>query len=92
MTIGGCDRPSGGQPAEAESLLRRGLIPVLTDPDCACRAQLRPDALVDAIYYQAQPGHENRRCAGCCRIGPGFTAGEDCHAVVEAMRGHTLGR
>ena len=25
-------------------------------------------------------------------IGPGFTAGEDCHAVVETMRGHTLGR
>ena len=25
-------------------------------------------------------------------VGPGFTAGEDCHAVVETMRGHTLGR
>ena len=25
-------------------------------------------------------------------IGPGFTAGKDCHAVVETMRGHTLGR
>ncbi|HEC08328.1 MAG TPA: EF2563 family selenium-dependent molybdenum hydroxylase system protein [Acidimicrobiales bacterium] len=25
-------------------------------------------------------------------LGPGFTAGEDCHAVVETMRGHTLGR
>ena len=25
-------------------------------------------------------------------IGPGFTAGADCHAVVETMRGHTLGR
>ena len=26
------------------------------------------------------------------RQGPGFTAGVDCHAVVETMRGHTLGR
>ncbi len=25
-------------------------------------------------------------------VGPGFTAGADCHAVVETMRGHTLGR
>lgn len=25
-------------------------------------------------------------------LGPGFTAGDDCHAVVETMRGHTLGR
>ncbi|MGI9585036.1 MAG: selenium-dependent molybdenum cofactor biosynthesis protein YqeB, partial [Acidimicrobiia bacterium] len=25
-------------------------------------------------------------------LGPGFTAGKDCHAVVETMRGHDLGR
>jgi len=25
-------------------------------------------------------------------IGPGFTAGRDCHAVVESLRGHHLGR
>jgi xanthine dehydrogenase accessory factor len=25
-------------------------------------------------------------------LGPGFTAGRDCHAVVETMRGHHLGR
>lgn len=25
-------------------------------------------------------------------LGPGFTAGTDCHAVIETMRGHSLGR
>ena len=25
-------------------------------------------------------------------LGPGFTAGQDCHAVIETMRGHRLGR
>ena len=25
-------------------------------------------------------------------MGPGFTAGVDCHAIIETMRGHTLGR
>ncbi len=25
-------------------------------------------------------------------LGPGFTAGIDCHAVIETMRGHSLGR
>jgi xanthine dehydrogenase accessory factor len=25
-------------------------------------------------------------------LGPGFVAGENCHAVVETQRGHTLGR
>ncbi|PID85442.1 MAG: molybdenum hydroxylase [Chloroflexi bacterium] len=25
-------------------------------------------------------------------LGPGFTAGVDCHAIIETVRGHTLGR
>lgn len=77
---------------EAEDLLRRGLIPVLADPDCACRAQLRPDALVDAILAKRNLGTKIDDAPVVVGIGPGFTAGEDCHAVVETMRGHTLGR
>lgn len=77
---------------EAESLLRRGLIPVLADPDCACRAQLRPDALVDAILAKRNLGTKIDDAPVVVGIGPGFTVGEDCHAVVETMRGHTLGR
>ena len=45
MTVEDVTARRADSPAEAESLLRRGLIPVLADPDCACRAQLRPDAL-----------------------------------------------
>ena len=77
---------------EAEGLLRRGLIPVLADPDCACRAQLRPDALVDAILAKRNLGTKIDDAPVVVGIGPGFTAGEDCRAVVETMRGHTLGR
>lgn len=77
---------------EAESLLRRGLIPVLADPDCACRAQLRPDALVDTILAKRNLGTKIDDAPVVVGIGPGFTAGEDCHAVIETMRGHTLGR
>ena len=77
---------------EAEDLLRRGLIPVLADPDCACRAQLRPDALVDAILAKRNLGTKIDDAPVVVGIGPGFTVGEDCHAVVETMRGHTLGR
>lgn len=77
---------------EAEGLLRRGLIPVLADPDCACRAQLRPDALVDAILAKRNLGTKIDDAPVVVGIGPGFKAGEDCHAVVETMRGHTLGR
>lgn len=77
---------------EAESLLRRGLIPVLADPDCACHAQLRPDALVDAILAKRNLGTKIDDAPVVVGIGPGFTAGGDCHAVVETMRCHTLGR
>lgn len=77
---------------EAESLLRRGLIPVLADPDCACRAQLRPDALVDAILAKRNLGTKICDAPVVIGVGPGFTAGVDCHAAVETMRGHYLGR
>ena len=35
--------------AAVERIADQGHIPVLADPECACRAELRPDALVDAI-------------------------------------------
>ena len=54
---------------------------------------LRPDALVDAILAKRNLGTRKWTMAPIVvGIGPGFTAGEDCHAVVETMRGHTLGR
>ena len=31
--------------AEAKKLLREGVLPVLADPECACREELAPDAL-----------------------------------------------
>ena len=53
---------------------------------------LRPDALVDAILAKRNLGTKMDDAPIVVGIGPGFTAGEDCHAVVETMRGHTLGR
>ena len=77
---------------EALALLDRGVVPVLADPDCACREELRPDALVDAILAKRNLGTAMTDAPVVVGVGPGFTAGRDCHAVVETMRGHTLGR
>lgn len=77
---------------KARALLAKGVIPVLADPDCACRADLYPDALVDAILAKRNLGAKRTDAPIVIGVGPGFTAGEDCHAVVETMRGHTLGR
>ncbi|MBR3561861.1 MAG: EF2563 family selenium-dependent molybdenum hydroxylase system protein [Oscillospiraceae bacterium] len=72
--------------------LEQGNIPVLVDPDCACREAIRPDALVDAILAKRNLGTAITDAPIVVGVGPGFTAGVDCHAVVETMRGHTLGR
>ena len=77
---------------EACLYLDQGNIPVLVDPDCACRDALKPDALVDAILAKRNLGTAITDAPIVVGIGPGFTAGTDCHAVVETMRGHTLGR
>lgn len=78
--------------AEAERIMARGDIPVLADPECACRWELKPDALVDAILAKRNLGTTMTDATVVVGVGPGFTAGKDCHAVVETMRGHTLGR
>ena len=77
--------------AQAKALLREGVIPVLADPECRCREALTPDALVDAILAKRNLGTRIDDAPIVVGVGPGFTAGEDCHAVVETMRGHMLG-
>ena len=77
---------------QALALLRQGVIPVLPDPEGTCVPVLGPDALVDAILAKRNLGTRITDAPAVVGVGPGFTAGEDCHAVVETMRGHTLGR
>lgn len=79
-------------PDEALTLLARGSIPVLADPSGACIPVLRPDAVVDAILAKKNLGTKLTDAPVVIGVGPGFTAGEDCHAVVETIRGHYLGR
>ena len=79
-------------PAQALELLERGIVPVLADPEGACVPVLRPGVLVDAILAKRNLGTKLTDAPAVIGVGPGFTAGVDCHAVVETMRGHTLGR
>ena len=48
--------------------------------------------MVDAILAKKNLGTAITDAPVVVAVGPGFTAGVDCHAVVETMRGHTLGR
>ena len=77
---------------QVREILAAGEIPVLADPDCACRFSLQPQVLVDAILAKRNLGTTITDAPVVIALGPGFTAGVDCHAVVETMRGHWLGR
>ena len=77
---------------DVRRILAAGNIPVLADPAAECRAALRPDVLVDAILAKKNLGTAITDAPLVIGVGPGFSAGEDCHVVIETMRGHTLGR
>jgi len=77
---------------EAFELLDSGIIPVIPDPECSILNSVKPHILVDAILAKRNLGTHINMAPVVIGVGPGFTAGLDCHAVVETMRGHTLGR
>lgn len=77
---------------DVRGLLGEGIIPVLIDPEASCAARFQPDAVVDAILAKRNLGTHMDMAPAVVAAGPGFTAGVDCHAVVETMRGHYLGR
>ena len=79
-------------PEAAMALLQENVVPVLADPEGSCIPVLKPDAVVDAILAKKNLGTKITDAPVVVGVGPGFTAGVDCHAVVETMRGHTLGR
>ncbi len=76
----------------AIAVLQSGRIPVLIDPEADCIRELKPDAVVDAILAKKNLGTSLGDAPVVIGIGPGFTAGVDCRAVIETQRGHTLGR
>ncbi|MDO4178426.1 MAG: selenium-dependent molybdenum cofactor biosynthesis protein YqeB [Phascolarctobacterium sp.] len=78
--------------AEALNFLSEGFIPVLADPEAKCIDEIKPLVVVDAILAKRNLGTKITDAPIVIGVGPGFSAGKDCHAVVETMRGHTLGR
>ena len=77
---------------QAVAFLRNGKLPLVVDEAGESITALRPMAVVDAILAKKNLGTAITDAPVVIGVGPGFTAGEDCHAVVETMRGHYLGR
>ncbi len=83
-------------PEEALRFVETGNVAVLVDPEMASLSVLKPSLFVDATMLKGKvrPAVPTSLGLAPCVIGlgPGFTAGEDVHAVVETQRGHDLGR
>jgi xanthine dehydrogenase accessory factor len=78
--------------ADAFAVWAAGEVPVLVDEAGISLEALRPQVVVDARIAKRNLGTTLRDAALVLALGPGFVAGEDCHAVIETNRGHFLGR
>jgi len=81
---------------EALKALSDGQIPVVVDPDLELFAAdpdvSKPIAIVDGRMLKTSPELGMDAAPLVIGLGPGYVAGENCHAAIETNRGHYLGR
>ena len=85
--------------SEVQDILIAGKIPILVDSEGNIIDQLKEYSLnssgfvlIDGRMLKQKPDQGLDQADLVIGLGPGFTAGEDCHAIVETKRGHFLGR
>jgi xanthine dehydrogenase accessory factor len=71
---------------------RNGKLPVVADEELFVKPLLKPDVLVNAMMLKRKANTTMTDASLVIGIGPGFTAGEDVHLVVEPHPGMYLGR
>jgi xanthine dehydrogenase accessory factor len=81
-----------GDMEEARQVLARRGIPVVVDPDASIRHEFEPQVLLDGRMRKQPPDLGMESAVLTLGLGPGFVAGENCHAVIETIRGPFLGR
>ena len=67
-------------------------IGVMVDPAWKMIAALKPDVVVDAILAKQNLGTGKDEAPVVIGVGPGFSAPDVVHAVIESNRGRNLGR
>jgi xanthine dehydrogenase accessory factor len=92
MTVEGIEAIKVVDKAELAAAWATGKIAVQVDPAGEAIYRLRPDVLIDATVAKRNLGISIADAPLVIALGPGFTAGVDCHAVIETNRGHNLGR
>jgi xanthine dehydrogenase accessory factor len=77
---------------EVRKVIQQGNIPVIIDEKAEIIKNLKPDVVIDSIIAKENLGTNINDAPIVIGIGPGFTAGVDCHCVIETQRGHYLGK
>lgn len=67
-------------------------VEILVDPYGSSIMKMCPDVLIDAVIAKRNLGTSKDMAPLVLALGPGFSAPEDVHAVIETKRGHYLGR
>ena len=74
----------------APDLISQGIIPVVIDTPQI--TTLHPHVMVDGRMLKRHSRDMRTYAPFTVGLGPGFEAGGNCHAAVETMRGHDLGK
>lgn len=69
-----------------------GGVPVIVDPELELVKQHKPIVLIDGRMRKKEIDLQLHMADLVIGLGPGFTAGKNCHAAIETNRGHFLGR
>jgi xanthine dehydrogenase accessory factor len=77
---------------QIQAALDSGDIPILIDPNAKTLLSNAYYAVVDARLLKTPPLPLPTDIPLHIGLGPGFHAGDNCHAVIETRRSHTLGR
>lgn len=80
----------GGQVKSSQGL-RGDKIPVLTD-SIELIKNIKPEFYIDARLLKKSVKDRRSLAQFTVGLGPGFTVGGNCDAIIETMRGHNLGR
>ena len=72
-------------------IIRNRKIPVLTD-SIEIIKNIKPEFLIDARLLKKSVNDRRSLSQFTVGLGPGFTVGKNCDAIIETMRGHNLGR
>ena len=75
--------------ADAVEIARNGDVGVVVHPELP---DVGADVVIDARLAKRNLDTRIDDAELVIGVGPGFTAGVDCHAVIETKRGHHLGR